>query len=136
VSAAPAFVDTNVLVYAVDPADPRKRELADQLLEKHRGDLVISTQVMIELYAVCASKLGMSAASAGAAVSSMAHLPVVPADRELVLDAVSFAQSNQLSVFDAAIVCAALRAGCETLFTEDLSDAQKFGGLTIVNPFK
>ena len=33
------------------------------------------------------------------------------------------------------IVAAAIEAGCDTLFTEDMQHGRKFGSLTIVNPF-
>jgi predicted nucleic acid-binding protein len=40
-----------------------------------------------------------------------------------------------ISASDALIVAAALEAGCDTLFSEDMQHGRKFGGLTIVNPF-
>ena len=33
------------------------------------------------------------------------------------------------------VVQAAIEAGCDQLYSEDLSDAQRFGSLVIVNPF-
>lgn len=129
------FVDTNVFAYALDETDQRKQGIAKELLRKHSAELVISTQVMIELYSVCIGKLGIDAVTSRAAVESAANSSVVPTDRELILDAVSFAQLNRLSIFDAAIVCAAIRAGCELLFTEDMNDGQVFGNLTVSNPF-
>lgn len=131
----PVFVDTNVLAYALDDADPRKQQRAQHLLEAHASNLVISTQVLIELYAVCVSKLGMSASDAAAAVRAAAQLSVVPADRDLMLQTVDLAASNSVSVFDAAIVCAALRAGCEQMFSEDVAIAEKVDGLDVVDPF-
>ena len=60
---------------------------------------------------------------------------MVSTDRELILDAVTLATDAQLSVFDAAIVAAAVRAGCTTLLNEDLSDGQLLGGVHVRNPF-
>jgi predicted nucleic acid-binding protein len=41
------------------------------------------------------------------------------------------------SIYDSLIVAAAVSAGCETLFSEDLQDGQRVqDSLTIVNPFK
>ena len=34
------------------------------------------------------------------------------------------------------IVAAAEAAGCETLYSEDMGDGQKYGGILIMNPFK
>ena len=47
----------------------------------------------------------------------------------------AFAEDHRLSFYDALIIAAALEAGCDTLFTEDMQHGRKFGGLTIVNPF-
>ena len=38
-------------------------------------------------------------------------------------------------MYDALIVAAALQANCDVLYTEDLQHGQKFGGLSIRNPF-
>ncbi len=60
---------------------------------------------------------------------------MVSADRELMLDAIKLATDTQLSVFDAAIVSAAGRAGCATLLSEDLNEGRLLGGVNVRNPF-
>jgi predicted nucleic acid-binding protein len=47
-----AFVDTNVLVYAVSTDDPRKQERASSIVERGfvEGCYAVSTQVLMELY--------------------------------------------------------------------------------------
>lgn len=49
---APAFVDTNILVYAFDSADPIRHRSAAQLLSRLMDEdrLRLSTQVLQELY--------------------------------------------------------------------------------------
>lgn len=44
-------------------------------------------------------------------------------------------EAHQLSFYDALIVAAAIEAGCDTLFSEDLQHGRAIGGLSIVNPF-
>jgi predicted nucleic acid-binding protein len=47
------FVDTNVLVYSLDPNDARKHAIAREVLDPASShDLVISTQVLSEFYVV------------------------------------------------------------------------------------
>ena len=46
------FIDTNVLVYANDPADRRKQHIARETLLEHAGTLVLSAQVLAEFYSV------------------------------------------------------------------------------------
>ena len=44
------FVDTNVLVYVFDDAEPHKQKQAHKRLEQETSELVVSTQVLQELY--------------------------------------------------------------------------------------
>ncbi|MBI5311329.1 MAG: PIN domain-containing protein [Actinobacteria bacterium] len=134
-SASRVFADTNVLAYALDASNEVKQQQAQHLLAAHGGQLVISTQVLLELFAVCNRKLSMSSADAAAAVRAAARLDVVPADRSLMLGAAALAAEQELSVFDAAIACAAIRAECELLLTEDFALARAIDGLQVVNPF-
>ncbi|MEA2945030.1 MAG: hypothetical protein QOI40_360, partial [Alphaproteobacteria bacterium] len=48
--------------------------------------------------------------------------------------AVALARDHRLSFYDALIVAAALEAGCDTLYTEDMQDGRTFGSLRIQNP--
>jgi predicted nucleic acid-binding protein len=34
------------------------------------------------------------------------------------------------------LIAAAEAGGCQTLYTEDLNDGQKYGSVTVINPFK
>jgi predicted nucleic acid-binding protein len=54
---------------------------------------------------------------------------------ELHAAARALAEDHRLSFYDALIVAAALGAGCDTLFTENMQHGRSFGGLSIVNPF-
>lgn len=134
-SSSLVFVDTNVFAYALDGADARKQRRAQGLIDEHRREIVVSTQVLIELYAVCTRKLGMERGSAAAAVELISGFLVIATDRELVLRAVTLAADAQLSIFDAAIICATQRAGCPRILTEDLNAGQRLGDVLIENPF-
>lgn len=133
------FVDTNLWVYRLDQREPEKsgristwlRELATD------HDIVVSTQVLIELRAVLTRKLkpALSFADTGLALGVLAAFEVVATHANLVLDAHELAQTEQLSWFDALIVEAAIRSRCTKLFTEDMSHGRKFSGLTVCNPF-
>jgi predicted nucleic acid-binding protein len=47
----------------------------------------------------------------------------------------TFAEDDGISFYDALIVAAAVGAGCDTLYTEDMQHGRRIGGLAIVNPF-
>lgn len=133
------FVDTNLWVYRLDKGEVDKsrrmgawlRALADE------HEIVVSTQVLVELRAVLTRKFKppMSARDTRAALDALAHFDVVTADANLVLDAHELAGREQLQWYDALIVEAAIRSGCERLYSEDLSHGRTVAGLTILNPF-
>lgn len=128
------FIDTNVLAYAYDGDSPAKREIARRVLND-LGGAVISTQVLLELYAVLTRKLGLAQETAYQAVDALMDLEVVPTDERLVSDGLRLSVDSNISHWDALIVVAASRAGCDTLLTEDLTHGQVIEGVRIVDPF-
>lgn len=132
-----AFVDTNVLVYAVDDADPRKRDAARDVLGRPDAELVISAQVLSEFYVVATRRLAtpMSERDAAAAVDELARIPTVVTDAELVRDGIALAREARLSFWDGLIVAAARASGCERVITEDLAAGATIGGVRVESPF-
>lgn len=129
---AEVFFDTNVLLYLLS-GDPAKAGRAEALLAEGG---TISVQVLNEFASVCRRKLGLDLADVRAFVETFqAVCEVVPVDLPLHENGVAIAYRHQISVYDGLIVAAALRAGCRTLFTEDLNHGQRVDGLVIVNPF-
>lgn len=134
----PVFVDTNIWVYAVDAADPVKRERALAAIEPTPGrDLVVSTQVVTEFYAVVTRKLAVPVQSddAEAMVRQLLALPVVAIDASLVASAVSGSRQWQISIWDSLILRAAEVAGCRRVLSEDLADGRTYGSVVVENPF-
>ncbi len=131
------FVDTNVLVYAVDDADTLKRDVARGVLEHPAADLVLSAQVLSEFYVVVTRRLAtpMSESDAAAAVDELARLPTVATDTELVRDGIALARDARISFWDGLIVAAARASGCEKLLTEDMAAGTTIGGVRVENPF-
>ncbi len=131
------FLDTNVLVYCTDITLPdkqlRARSLVAQLAAE--GEAVVSTQVLIELFHTLIRKQKMPPPTAQALIAGYAAWPVVDSDVTLVNAAIENSINHQLSIWDAMVVEAALRAKAQTLYSEDLTHGQRFGPLTVVNPF-
>lgn len=131
------FVDTNVLVYAASNAlaDRARRDLALELLD--RSDLAMSAQVLAEFYSVATSKskLHLTHEEAVILLQSVDRIPTCPITRELVMDAIELRHRCQISYWDAAIIAAAKRMGCTTVYSEDLNPGQNYDDVTIVNPF-
>ena len=131
------FADTNILVYALDPAEPLKQPVASRLLREAvaTGTLVISTQVLQEFYAVMLRRRLLSPADAAEAVQSWAEHEVVGSTPALVTRAVQLHQQHGLEFWDAMVVQAAAEAGCTLLYSEDMQHGRKIAGVQIVNPF-
>jgi predicted nucleic acid-binding protein len=132
-----AFFDTNVLVYCTDSTAPEKQGRARQLVVQSAaaGEAVLSTQVLIELFHTLTRKQKMPPATAQGLVQAYGAWPVIASDPALVDEAIGTSVTHQLSIWDAMIIEAALRSAADTLYTEDLNHGQRFGALTIVNPF-
>jgi predicted nucleic acid-binding protein len=134
------FVDTNAMVYARDPAERRKQQLAahwiDELWAAGCGRL--SAQVLSEYYNTVTRKLspGLSAAEAAEDIEALFAWDPVPVDVGILTAAFAIEDRYQLSWWDSLIVAAAQRAGCRYLLSEDFQAEQDFGGLTVVNPFE
>lgn len=130
------FLDTNVLAYQFDASEPAKQERVRDLLADSPHTFVISTQVLLELFVVITRKLRPAVPSEAAqrALTSLTRLHVVPADARLVLRAAKTSAEHQMSVWDAMIVEAAFEAGCEEIWTEDLSTGAEIRGVRIADP--
>ena len=134
---APAFVDTNILLYADDRADSKKRKRAQGLIREivRDGNGRISLQVLQEYFAGATRKLKIDAAIARRKVELYSRLDVVRLEPSDVLAAIDLHRLHQLSIWDALILRAAIISGCRTLYTEDLQSGFRMENLEIVNPF-
>jgi predicted nucleic acid-binding protein len=133
------FVDTNVLLYALDERQGDRHDIAARILEElwESREGVISTQVLQELYVNLTRKLRkpMTRPRARAVVERYAAWPVHRIGPEDVLSASELEQRHTLSFWDALIVVAAQRLGADRVLTEDLQAGRAFGGVRIENPF-
>jgi predicted nucleic acid-binding protein len=130
------FIDTNILVYALDQHDPDKKQKSRsrlrQLAETSGG--VISTQVMQEFYVTATKKLQVDALLVKEILHSFAQFEIVLISPEIIDRAVDCQILNQISFWDALIVSAAQSACCEVLWTEDLNHGQIIQEVRIENP--
>ena len=131
------FLDTNVLVYAFDRGDERKRAIAQEILDDGSIGIVVSAQVLSEFYWVVTRRLTPPLAEdvAHDVVHHLAESEVVPIDGALVDAAIGLSRRHRLALWDAAILVAANRAGCHEVLSEDLNDGEVVAGVRIRNPF-
>ncbi len=128
-----AFLDTNILVYAVSD-DPR-RERAQSLLD---GTPVIGVQCLNEFATVMLRKQRKpwSEIERSIALIRESVADIIPLTDPIHRDGLRIAQRYRLSIYDSMIVAAALHAGCIRLWSEDLHDGLRIDDrLTVANPF-
>jgi predicted nucleic acid-binding protein len=132
-----SFFDTNVLVYAEDPSDPRKREIATNLIVHHLRQRtgVLSVQVLQEYFVSATGKLKREITLVRQQVEFFTHFQVVEPTAEDVLAAIDLRRLYGFSIWDALILRAAKKAGCRVLLSEDMQHGQTIDGVRIVNPF-
>ena len=131
---AKAFLDTNVLIYALAENDPRCAK-AEELLE---AGVAVSVQVLNEFASVAPKKLAMLWAEIAKAIEAFLVLcpSPLPITLELHTGARVIAEKQGYGIYDALVIGAALEAGCVVLYSEDLQDGQRIGGKLIIrNPF-
>jgi predicted nucleic acid-binding protein len=133
----PAFIDTNVVVYADDAAYPKKQKIAAKLIADlyKKGDAVISAQVMQEYYNAAVNKLRIDPAFAVERLRFLSKFEVVSATPQIVIAATDLNRLRNLSFWDSMILQAAITSGCDTLYSEDMQDGEIVNGVKIVNPF-
>ena len=132
------FIDTNVLVYALDKAEPEKQEKARELLRNTESDRlgVISTQVLQEFYVVATRKLKVKPELTKKILSSLSKFEVVVINQPIIEKAIDISISNKISFWDALIVSSALVARCRIIWTEDLNHGQSINNIKIENPLQ
>ncbi|MCL4674100.1 MAG: PIN domain-containing protein [Sphingomonadaceae bacterium] len=137
---ASRFLDTNVLLYAASqsalPADEGKHELALSVVGE--GDFAISAQVLQEFYtnAIRLKPSPLSPVEAQEWVELLGEVDCVSIDHRLVSEGVRLSRRYETSYWDGAIIAAAHAAGATTLVSEDLNDGQRYGDVTVFNPFR
>lgn len=131
-------LDTNILVYALNLTESDKHKTARALVERAvAGEFLISTQVLMELAATLLQKFQQQlvAADVIAILESVAPIPLIQPDSDMVRRAVEARAAYGIHFYDGMIVAAAERAGCEKIWSEDLNPRQKYFGVVVANPF-
>lgn len=132
------FVDTNILIYALDPADPRKRAVSADLLRRtiNNHTLTLSPQSLNECYRVLTERRKlMPVAEARAYLRVLAPWAIAPLDAATTERAWDVQDKAKLGWWDSLMVAAALRAECRLFITEDLHDGALVDGMRIADPF-
>jgi predicted nucleic acid-binding protein len=132
------FVDTNVLIYAIDSRSPEKKERADLWLRElgHRNLVVLSPQSLNEFYSVATVRIGLPRNTATRQrTEQLARWCTAPLDTEVTRAAWRIEDETGYRFFDCLLIASALSASCAFFLSEDLQHERRIGELTILNPF-
>jgi len=127
------FLDSNILIYAFT-ADPRA--VAAQALLERGG--AISVQTLNEFANVARRKLRMSWRELRRALDAIRAVcpTILPVDIDIHADAMRIAERHNFGIYDAVVIACALRAKCETLWSEDMQHGMVIDRrLRIADPF-
>lgn len=129
-----SFLDSNVLLYFAS-ADPAKSARAEALMD---AGGTINVLILNEMASVMRRKFAYSWDQVDRVLKTVQRAfrvePLVLATHERGL---GVAERYVLNVYDAVIVAAALDAGCDTLWSEDMHHGLVVERtLTIRNPFR
>jgi predicted nucleic acid-binding protein len=134
---ATVFVDTNVFLYALDPANLQKHHAARtwraELWRRRSGR--VSFQVLQEFYVKATQKWPSARNAARAEVRDLLSWRPATVDAPMLERAWKIQERFQLSFWDALIVAAAKSLDCAFVLTEDLQSGQNLDGIIVVNPF-
>lgn len=129
-----SFFDSNVLLY-VASADAAKASRAETLIAAGGS---ISVQVLNEIANVARRKMRLSWRETRSLLGGLRGLLTVHA---LTVEAhetgLALAERYRLSIYDGMIAAAAMQAGCDTLWSEDMQDGLLLDAcLRVSNPFR
>ncbi len=129
-----SFFDSNVLLY-IASGDSDKADKAEKVLAQGGS---ISVQVLNEIANVARRKMRLGWSETHEFLSLVRGLLIVhPVTVETHEDGLALAERYGLSTYDAMIASAAMRAECETLWSEDMQHGMLLDGrLRVVDPFR
>ena len=133
------FIDSNILIYAFDDSDERKRKMANQVLSDlwSQDAGTLSVQVLQEFYTNVTRKIRNPIAkpTAHRVVNHYSKWCGATTAHE-VQAAFRIESAALISFWDALIVACAQNNGATRILSEDMQHGQVIAGIAIVNPFR
>ncbi|SRR5581483_9030055 len=135
------FLDTNVFVYDFDPRDHEKALRSSKLIRNAISTKqgVVSYQVVQEFFNVGFTRFKepLTVPIAEEYFSTIFRpLLAVQSSPRLFVEAIRIRTQHQFSWYESLIVAAAQESGCSVLYSEDMQDGRRIGGLKIENPYR
>ena len=131
------FIDSNLWIYLYDEKDEQKQNIIKTLISDNFNDILISSQVLNEMYNILTKKLKLEHSEVKEiVVETIANFEVSEIGVLDVVNAMEIKEKYGFAYWDCLIIAAALENECKILYTEDLQNGQIIENkLKIVNPF-
>ncbi len=137
------LLDTNVLVYAYDVSERRRREIAKALVDEvwNAGGGVVTLQNLSEFFFAVTRKVQkpVPVVDAKTIVSDIlrsSRWMVIDRNAGTVMKAMEIVESVRAPFWDALIAACMLEHGIEVIVTENEKDFKNIPGITMINPFR
>jgi predicted nucleic acid-binding protein len=133
------FVDTNLLVYAIDQTEPEKRQYTKDFLTRiiNHHTLVLSPQSLNECYRVLTERRGLVPRNeARLLIWGWSEFCTAPYDFAVTQQAWEIQDSRGFGWWDCMLLASASLAGCDAFLTEDMQHEQKIDEMIILDPFR
>jgi predicted nucleic acid-binding protein len=134
---AKIFIDSNIIVYAYEKDDPRKHDIANELVRNRQGnhDIHISVQVLNEVYSILSRHKVSHKEIAKYVFELQTILQVSSITTATINASLKLKEKYHYSWWDSLILSSALESNCTIVYSEDMQHGQVIeNSLKIINP--
>jgi predicted nucleic acid-binding protein len=130
-------LDTNLLVYFHDFADPVKQGLASSIV---RSAMLCECYLTLQSIGECFVSLRRALMTTNADAAKRTRFfatsfPLVDPTASALHEALSVAETGRFSFWDAFLLATAAEGGCTTCLSEDMDDGANLGKITVRHAF-
>ena len=131
------FLDTNLWIYLYAKNPPEKYQQVAKIIKNNSSLLLISTQVLGELFHVLTRKKFTSRTDAITIISDIINtFPIQAINTTEVIQALEINAKYNYSYWDSLIIATALLGKCSLIYSEDMQHNQLIDNkVRILNPF-
>ncbi|MCC5667705.1 PIN domain-containing protein [Nostoc sp. CHAB 5784] len=131
------FIDTNLWIYLYAKNPPEKYYKVAEIIKNNSSLLLVSTQVLGELFHVLTRKKFTSRTHAITIISDIINtFPVQAINTTEVIQALEINTKYNYSYWDSLIIATALLGKCSIIYSEDMQHNQLIDNkVRILNPF-
>ncbi|MGH3088186.1 MAG: PIN domain-containing protein [Rubrobacteraceae bacterium] len=135
------LLDTNLLIYTLDPREPVKRPRAGRVVEHliRRGNAALPAQTLSEFSHVCLRKLQppLSPETVEREVERLIlTFPVIPLTAQVALEALRGVRVHRMPYYDAQIWAFARLGQVPVVLSEDFNPGATIEGISFLDPLR